>query len=179
MIRTPWGPLRVFSVHLAHVGSEERLEQLEFLLALNRRAPLAGGPWSGQDDEPERNWSNSEQEPECPRAAILMGDFNSEPDSAEYRLITGHAPYHPGAVYVDGFVDSARAVGLDPASFTTHTGKGAAGQVRHRRLDYCFVSAILEKKVQRMWVDEGQTASDHKPVWTQINLESPQGTGEV
>ena len=33
LIRTPSGPVRVFSLHLAHIGVEERLEQIAFLKA--------------------------------------------------------------------------------------------------------------------------------------------------
>ena len=60
MIRTPAGPVRVVSLHLAHIAVEERLEQIDYLLAEHRRAPSDGGPWSGADDEPQRNWSNGE-----------------------------------------------------------------------------------------------------------------------
>lgn len=170
LIRTPMGPLRVLSLHLAHVGSEERLEQLEFLLARHRRVGLEGGPWSGQDDEPQRNWTNGEPEPDCPTAAIWMGDFNSEPESAEYLRMTGSNPYHPGASYAGGFVDSATASGQDPTLFTSHEGKDAKGLPRKRRLDYCFVASELAGSVKRMWVDEAEAASDHKPVWTEIDL---------
>ena len=39
MIRTPYGPVRFFSLHLAHIGVEERLEQIDFLLERHRRVP--------------------------------------------------------------------------------------------------------------------------------------------
>jgi len=95
MIRTPFGPVRFFSLHLAHVGAEERLEQIDFLLDRHRRVSLEGGPWSGADDEPHRDWTHGEPEPEAPLAAVLMGDFNSEPGSAEYRRLSGDQPYRP------------------------------------------------------------------------------------
>ncbi|MBB3066821.1 endonuclease/exonuclease/phosphatase family protein [Limibacillus halophilus] len=170
LVQTPGGPLRILSLHLAHVGSEERMEQLEFLLARHRRVGLEGGPWSGRDDETHRNWTNCEPEPDCPTAAIWMGDFNSEPGSPEYERVTGNNPYHPGASYVGGFVDSAVATGQNPSTFTSHEGKDAEGRLRKRRLDYCFVSAELVGNVRSMWIDEAETASDHKPVWTEIDL---------
>ena len=101
MIRTPAGPVRVLSLHLAHIAAEERLEQIDYLLAQHRRAPSEGGPWSGTDYEPARNWTSGETEPENPLAAIWMGDFNMEPGSAEYRRIVGSTPYHRAA-YLDG-----------------------------------------------------------------------------
>ena len=83
-ITTPLGPLRILSLHLAHVGTPERLDQIDHLLTLHARADLAGPPWSGTDDEPHRNWTESRPEPPNPARAIWMGDFNMEPGSAEY-----------------------------------------------------------------------------------------------
>ncbi|RUY59473.1 endonuclease/exonuclease/phosphatase family protein, partial [Mesorhizobium sp. M7A.F.Ca.CA.001.05.1.1] len=120
MIRTPAGPVRVLSLHLAHIAAEERLEQIDYLLAEHRRAPSDGGPWSGVDDEPTRNWTSGEAEPENPLAAIWMGDFNMEPGSVEYRHIVGSTPYHRGAAYLSGFVDAAAVAGEPVPDFHTH-----------------------------------------------------------
>lgn len=164
MIDTPLGPVRVFSVHLAHVGVQERLEQIEFLLAHHGRVPLAGGPWSGMDDEPARNWTEGLAEPACPQSAIWMGDFNSEPFSAEHRRITGDVPYHPGAVYAGGFVDAVARCGV---RLHTHS-KVIAGEMRLRQLDHCFVTGNLAARVERAWTDPEQLASDHLPLWVQM-----------
>lgn len=171
MIRTPAGPVRFLSLHLAHIGAEERLEQIDYLLAEHRRAASDGGPWSGRDDEASRNWTHGESEPEAPLDAIWMGDFNSEPASAEYRRITGSTPHHHGALYYGGFADAAVLAGHDPAAFFTHE-RELNGATQRRRLDYCFVGAPLAERVRGMWVDREETASDHKPVWTEIDLEN-------
>lgn len=173
MVRTPWGPVRVFSLHLAHIGAEERLQQIDFLLERHRRVPFEGGPWSGTDDEPHRDWTNGEPEPEAPVAAIWMGDFNSEPDSAEYRRITGSSPYHPSAAYFDGFVDAAIAAGGEASH--THVRRGADGSLQKRRLDYCFVGGMLAPRVRSLRVDLDEPASDHFPVWVDIDLETADG----
>ncbi|MCV3207292.1 endonuclease/exonuclease/phosphatase family protein [Mesorhizobium sp. YC-39] len=172
MIRTPAGPVRFFSLHLAHIASEERLEQIDYLLAEHRRAPSEGGPWSGADDEPARNWSNGELEPENPLAAIWMGDFNMEPDSAEYRRIVGGTPYHRGAAYLDGFVGAA-AVAAEPAmDFHTHV-KTIDGRLAKRRLDHCFVGGMFADRVRSVSADIGEIASDHFPLRVDIDLETP------
>ena len=158
MIRTPSGPLRVFSLHLAHIDADERLEQIDFLLARHRRVPLEGGPWSGPDDEPHRNWSNGEAEPEAPRDAVWMGDFNMLPGSPEYRRITEN-----------GFVDTALAAGHAADAVHTHE-RILEGKPEHRRLDYCFVTQPLARKVRSSWVDTANAASDHFPVWTEIDM---------
>lgn len=172
MIRTPFGPVRFFSLHLAHVGAEERLEQIDFLLDRHRRVSLEGGPWSGADDEPHRDWTHGEPEPEAPLAAVLMGDFNSEPGSAEYRRLSGDQPYHAGARYRDGFVDAAVAAGHWPDAFHTHV-RNVGGRVEKRRLDYCFVGAPIADRVRAVRVDNDTIASDHHPVFIDIDLERP------
>lgn len=171
MIRTPAGPVRFLSLHLAHIAVEERLEQIDYLLGEHARAASEGGPWSGMDDEPSRNWSNGEKEPENPRPAIWMGDFNMEPGSAEYRRIVGETPYHRGAAYADGFVDAA-AVAVEPASFHTHV-KTIDGELRRRRLDHCFVGGMFADRVRSVRADIGEVASDHFPVRIDIDLETP------
>lgn len=172
MIRTPWGPVRFFSLHLAHIGAEERLEEIDFLLDRHKRVPFEGGPWSGVDDEPARDWTNGEPEPESPVAAIWMGDFNSEPHSAEYRRITGDAPYHRGAGYFGGFTDAVVAAGHAPDAFHTHV-KTIDGAVRKRRLDHCFVGSMLASRVRSVRVDNDEIASDHHPLFVDIDLETP------
>ncbi|TIL96590.1 MAG: EEP domain-containing protein [Mesorhizobium sp.] len=175
MIHTPAGPVRVLSLHLAHIAAEERLEQIDYLLAEHRRAPSDGGPWSGADDEPVRNWSNGEPEPENPLAAIWTGDFNMEPGSAEYRRIVGSTPYHRGAAYLNGFVDAAVA-SEPPTDFHTHV-KTIDGSPAKRRLDHCFVGGMFADRVRSVSVDIGEIASDHFPLRVDIDLETPFATG--
>ncbi len=172
MIRTPYGPVRVFSLHLAHIGVEERLEQIEYLLERHQRTPLEGGPWSGADDEAHRDWTHGESEPECPLDAIWMGDFNSEPGSAEYNRITGQTPYHKGATYYNGFTDAAIAAGLSPNALHTHVKK-IGGQIQLRQLDHCFVGSMLASRVRSVQVDNNEIASDHHPMLIDIDLETP------
>ncbi|MER8691309.1 endonuclease/exonuclease/phosphatase family protein [Mesorhizobium opportunistum] len=172
MIRTPAGPLRVLSLHLAHIGAEERLEQIDYLLTEHRRAPLEGGPWSGIDDEPSRNWTSGEAEPENPLAAIWMGDFNMEPGSAEYRRIVGSTPYHRGAAYLDSFVDAAAVASEPVPDFHTHV-KTIDGKLTNRRLDHCFVGGMFAGRVRSVGADIGEVASDHFPLRIDIDLETP------
>lgn len=172
MIRTPCGPIRFFSIHLAHIGVGERLEQIDFLLDRHRRTLFEGGPWSGIDDEVHRDWTQGEAEPDCPLAAIWMGDFNSEPGSAEYRRITGEAPYHSGAAYYDGFTDAAISTGLPALALHTHE-KQIDGTIQKRHLDHCFVGSMLTSRVRSVQIDNTQIASDHHPVFIDIDLETP------
>lgn len=170
MIRTPAGPLRVVSLHLAHVGEEERLEEIDLLLERHRNAARTGGPWSGRDDEALRKWSNDEPEPEAPQAAIWLGDFNCEPGSAEYHRIVGRNPYHTGAGYHDGFADAAALCSAGDGH--THLRR-VDGRDQRRRLDYCFVSPVLTPRLRSVRVDNTAIASDHFPVFVDMDLETP------
>jgi endonuclease/exonuclease/phosphatase family metal-dependent hydrolase len=163
-INTPLGPIRVLSIHLAHVGVEERLDQIDHLLALHARTPIAGPPWSGTDDEPARNWTESQAQPPCPQTAIWLGDFNCEPGSIEHARITGATPYHPGARYEGGFTNAVAHLGQ-----TLHTHeKIIAGEIRLRQLDHCFVTNDLAPNLRTAWADNSETASDHHPLWVDI-----------
>lgn len=161
-IATPSGPLRVLSLHLAHVGVAERLAQIDHLLAATD--PAQGGPWSGSDDEPSRNWTEGEAEPPCPASALWLGDFNSEPGSAEHRRLTGETPYHPGARYARGLVDAVARTGT---RLHTHE-KVIAGRLALRQLDHCFVTPELAPLVRRAWSETDNPASDHFPLWIDL-----------
>lgn len=161
-IAAPNGPLRVVSVHLAHVGVEERLAQISHL----KQSLGTSGPWSGRDDEPARNWTESQPTPPCPTEMLWLGDFNSEPGSAEHCAIVGQTPYHPGARYAGGLVDAVAACGV-----RVHThDKLIAGTRRLRQLDHIFASAALAPAVRRVWVDEDCPASDHLPLWLEAGF---------
>lgn len=161
-IAAPGGPLRVVSVHLAHVGVGERLAQISHL----KQVLGAGGPWSGVDDEPLRNWTEGQVPPPCPAEMLWLGDFNLEPGSAEHRAIVGEVPYHPGARYQDAMVDAVAALGVRVHSHE----KVIAGEVRLRQLDHAFVDANYVPQLRRAWVDAGCVASDHLPLWLEIDL---------
>lgn len=164
-IACPGGALRVFSLHLAHVGREERLEQIEHLQAILARAAIAGPPWSGTDDEPARNWTEGAAEPPNPSAVILMGDFNCEPGSDEMALLLGQSPYHPGARYHGGLVDAVAHTG---ARLHTHE-KIIAGALRRRQLDHILLDAALAPRLRRVWAEPAEKASDHFPLFAELS----------
>lgn len=169
-IDAPGGPLRVFSLHLAHVGVEERLDQIDHLTALLQHAPQAGPPWSGTDDEPLRNWTQGQPEPPNPASVILMGDFNCEPGSAEMRRLIGQTPYHPGARYAQGLVDVvAQGAAKGDAPLHTHE-KIIDGRLSRRQLDHILMTPDLAAHASMARSDPGQIASDHFPLWITLDL---------
>jgi endonuclease/exonuclease/phosphatase family metal-dependent hydrolase len=164
VIAHPSGPIKLVNLHLAHVGVEERLDQIAFLKHLLGNPTAEGGPWSGTDDEPTRNWTESEPEPPNPSRAIWAGDFNMEPGSAEYRALLGQTPYHPGARYADGLIDPAAGLNLH-----THV-KEIAGETRLRQLDHIFLTPDFAPHVTKVWADTANQASDHFPLHIDLTL---------
>lgn len=164
VIDHPSGPIKLVNLHLAHVGVEERLAQIAFLQHMLANPTLEGGPWSGTDDEPSRNWTEGEAEPPNPTRAIWAGDFNMEPGSAEYRALVTQNPYHPGARYAGGLIDPAAGMGL-----YTHE-KVIAGQTRLRQLDHIFLTPDLAPLVTKVWTENENPASDHHPLHMDLAL---------
>ncbi|MGH6719574.1 MAG: endonuclease/exonuclease/phosphatase family protein [Alphaproteobacteria bacterium] len=157
VIATASGAVRVLSLHLSHLTEEERLMQVEAVLAWHGAAAAEGGAWTGRDEPDIEAWSEGDPPP-MPAEALLMGDFNSEPDGRVYPRLTVRA----------GFVDTWRAAGRGSEPCLTWTPYAHA-RVRHdRRLDYAFATPSLAARVRRAWVDRDAKGSDHYPYWVEI-----------
>jgi endonuclease/exonuclease/phosphatase family metal-dependent hydrolase len=165
VIETGRGLLRVYCVHLTHLSAATRMPQLERLLEIHERAPLEGAALSGANIKEE--WTSDGLAPALPREAILMGDFNMEPDSEEYTRVTGPvSPYGGRITNPHGFVDAWVAAG-------NAEGDGVSADIdgREVRLDYCFVSAALRDAITAARIDAQAAGSDHQPLWVEIDLD--------
>ncbi|MEE8212767.1 MAG: endonuclease/exonuclease/phosphatase family protein [Acidiferrobacterales bacterium] len=164
VIDCPRGAVRLYSVHLGHVSSLERREQVARLLDIHHRAPGAGSVWSAGSTPSD--WPDELPAPPMPREAILLGDFNTRPDSPEYEMIVGGFDEKYGRLTsLDGFVDAWLAAGNDP--------QGGATELRPDgdvRIDYVFVSTVLADAVRAARVDVEAQGSDHQPLWVEIEL---------
>jgi len=156
--------VRVTSVHLTHLSSATRLPQIERLLDIHQKAVHEGAPVSG--DIAVLNMPDQFSDQHVPEHAILMGDFNAQPDSAEYTAIVGPTSDYGGRISSpDGFVDAWCQSGLDrKQGYTSDVDDVPA------TLDYCFVSSSLRHNIQSCRVDSKATGSDHCPVWLTLNL---------
>ncbi len=181
VIDTPSGPLRVYSIHLSAVSSRDRLLQLDHLLQFHRNAHISGGAWTGERPAIDRskdkisydqNWSNDESLPPMPTETIMMGDFNSEPDSEEYERMVGSVDGSRGRVgHLDSFVDGWLAAKARLGSrFTWQPDPIDKKLARSLRLDYCFVDPRFSKKIEKSWIDKDAKGSDHRPMWIKLNL---------
>lgn len=156
------GPVRIYSLHLSHLAAETRLPQVERLLDIHARAIGEGGAWCGGHPDPDAGWTEGEMPP-MPAEAVLLGDFNVDRSAPEYDRIVGPlSPRYGRLNRATGFVDAWVAAG--------HREDEGATIPAGRRIDYCFVSASLARRVTRAWIDPSAAGSDHYPLWVEMDL---------
>ena len=181
VVDTPSGPLRVYSIHLSATSPRDRLLQIDYLLAWHRHARSNGSAWTGSktidivngyEDFIGFDWSDGEPPPPVPDETIMMGDFNSEPQSEEFQRMVGtFDPIYGQVEHLDGFVDSwavARERSDDDGCTTWWPDPPGRSPGCGLRLDYCFVDPQLGRKVERAWVDTAADGSDHRPYWVEL-----------
>jgi len=160
--------LRVYSLHLTHLSSATRLPQVEALLAIHANAAFEGAAISGDLGGGQGGFAAGEEAgaQTVPEQAVVMGDFNFQPDSPEYQRMAGPLSDYGGRITNPrGFVDAWCAAGGDVAGGVTSYVCG-----RPARLDYCFVSSTLRDRITACRVDRQASGSDHFPLWTRIEL---------
>jgi len=156
--------IRFYSIHLTHLSPQTRLPQINRLLEIHRDAIHEGFPISG--NLKGMDWESGVNDQTVPADAILMGDFNFQPDSEEYhRMVGPMSPYGGHITSPAGFVDAWLQCGQDKMSGTTSEVRGVPA-----RLDYCFVSTSLRHQIKNCWIDEQARGSDHQPVCVEIDI---------
>jgi len=168
VIDTPMGPLRIYNLHFGSVSGEERCLQADSVLKLVREAPSQGGAWSGPNGEfAERDWCVGDPEPPMPSAAIVLGDFNLEPDSTEYQMLCTATDASGAALLTDTWAlhNPGRKV------MSWHSNPAKRGPVESALLDYCLVSNDLAARVSACWIDEAAAGSDHQPIWAEFDTD--------
>jgi len=163
VIETPAGPLRAYSVHLSHISSGQRLPQVERLMAFIRRAPLDGRPFDAKAPDA---WGADLPGPvEIPAPALLAGDFNCTAESPEYALVAGEWTRERGRLRrADQLVDTWVAAGQDPFTATSFYK-----QAERMKIDHIFATPDIAAGVQRSWIDTEEIASDHYPVFVEVD----------
>lgn len=158
VVDCPCGAVRIYSVHLGHKSGIEREHQVTRLLQVHHQARTEGGVLSG---EIWSDWASARLAPPATEHAMLLGDFNAEPDSREYAMIVA-TPSDENPL--GGFVDAWRIAGDDANGGITDPSDGGA------RIDYMFVTMTLAGRVRRAHVDQNAIGSDHQPLWVEIDL---------
>jgi endonuclease/exonuclease/phosphatase family metal-dependent hydrolase len=172
VIGHPAAPFRFYVTHLNYVSERQRLLQSRLILNIVADAPLQGGPITGPGvpaSEYGADWIAIKKEdvPPMPRAAIVLGDFNMMPSSPEYAMLTGPVgPDYGRLAEQDLFADALTLAGVSENAGITYPANGIE---QAKRIDHIFVTLELAGFVRRAWIDEAADASDHQPVFAELD----------
>jgi endonuclease/exonuclease/phosphatase family metal-dependent hydrolase len=170
VVDVPGHPIRVYSVHLSSQGSDERRLQAEGLLRLWRHAAGEGPSWSGQEMLDGVDWSSGEKPPPAPDDAVMLGDFNTEPGTPEYRVLVADDPARQGRPLSPMSLSDSWLLAGDAGPGATFPPSAADPRAQGVRIDYGFVSGGLAQAVKRAWVDNAAQGSDHQPYWIELAI---------
>lgn len=160
VIDAPWGALRVMTTHLEYYSAKIRAAQIDAIRALHAEACThARTPRAGKGEQ-----GGSFEVFARPAAAVLCGDMNFPAAAAERaRLLAPYADatgnwhdswdvLHPGVPHAPTVGLHEKAVVDTPSCF-----------------DFMFVTAGLVPRLRRHAIDADTTASDHQPVWIELD----------
>lgn len=130
----------VLNTHFDHRGEQARTESAALLLK-QMRAQFAGQP------------------------VILTGDFNTQPETRPYRILTGADEAKAGPVYRDSYQHS-----LQKPTGPKSTWNGFEAIVPDRRIDFIFTTPSVKVMNVKILEDQrdGRFPSDHLPVLTTL-----------
>jgi endonuclease/exonuclease/phosphatase family metal-dependent hydrolase len=153
-VQAAWGPVRVMTTHLEYYSESHRVAQARALRQWH-------AAFCGQSDRPPPVPAGQEHTPYQPKPytsdAVLCGDFNSEPNSPPYEVLTtpdGGQPF-------DDAWPSSRPGEDHPPTFRLFDDTFGPTPVA---VDFWFVSRSLSPRLIGVEVDTSTRVSDHQPV---------------
>lgn len=188
-VQAPWGPLRLMTTHLEFYSPAQRAAQVAALRALQAQA-CAQARHPPQHDETGWPFQNKVHS----ASALLCGDFNFEPGSADYQAMLEAAgrntPDPADIADMADMADTSNALNMQGRPFAarptldfvdcwTQLNGGQAHAPTFRLFDrkygpdpiscdFAFVSADLAPRLRRIEVDLQTQASDHQPVLVEL-----------
>ncbi|MDR0809334.1 MAG: endonuclease/exonuclease/phosphatase family protein [Gemmobacter sp.] len=124
-----------------------------------------GGAWQGVDDDHEL-WQCGDRPPPQPADVIVLGDFNAEPGSPEYRRMEDF-----------GLVDAWPGSHQPDEHGTTFLRNPGQGTDRDLRIDHIFLSPGFCTAPRKSRIDPVPRASDHQPVWLDLDMNAAASPG--
>jgi endonuclease/exonuclease/phosphatase family metal-dependent hydrolase len=155
VVTAPFGDVRVITTHLEYYSALQRMAQTEAL-----RAIYADGHAHARDGRITMNDGSPFQTFVRPRATIITGDFNFEPDGPEHPRML--APFADGTPPLVDAWQVAHPGVPHPATFCIYQKTDSSGEELH--CDFIFVSDELRSRVRAVTVEQQTQASDHQPV---------------
>lgn len=164
VVVTPAGKLRIYSTHLSHISSGQRLPQVRAILQIIAEAPANGSAWDGSHTP---DWTEGMDVPTLPEPALLMGDMNFTHESPEYALICGEMDPRNGRVVRNTSLrDAWVATGhREEDGISIHSQY--SGDVR---IDHMFATPSVAAHAKAMRIDSDAKASDHFPVFLELDV---------
>lgn len=148
------GPLRVTTTHLGYYSRRQRVAQIEALRDMHAEAHAHAEPPKMADvSHGPFHWLGK------PSAGIVTGDFNCEPQSAEYARML--APFTDGTPV---FHDAWRAMHAGQPHAATVGVYDRAQWPQPFCCDFAFVSADLAPRLAGFEINSETDASDHQPL---------------
>lgn len=172
VIGHPAGPFRFYVTHLNYLSQRQRALQCRLIMDIVSDAVRQGGPVVGPGvpaSEFGADWIALHQDevPPMPEPAILLGDFNMMPDSPEYDILTGPVSPDYGRLAEFGlFADALTLAGKAETDGITYPANDIE---QAKRIDHILVSSDIAGRVRRAWIDAEADASDHQPVYAEID----------
>ena len=159
VIAARWGPVRVTTTHLEYYSALQRMAQVHALRALHSEASAYARTTrvAGDAGDPFASVAR-------PASAILTGDFNFKPDSAEHRQMTG--PFDSGAAptLLDAWSLAHPGIAHPPSAGVYEDSWAKPPYC----CDFVFMSADLAARVRNVTIDATTQASDHQPVLLEL-----------
>jgi endonuclease/exonuclease/phosphatase family metal-dependent hydrolase len=155
VVKAPGGDARVITTHLEYYSQRQRMAQVEAL-----RGIYAEGHAYARDAQITMSDGGPFQTYVRPRAAIVTGDCNFEPASAEHRRMLA-AFDNATPPLVDAW--QARHPGVPhPATFKIYEKDRPGEPELH--CDFIFVGEEVVPRLRDIRVDQQTQAADHQPV---------------
>ena len=155
VVEAPWGGVRVITTHLEYYSAPQRMAQTEAL-----RAIYAEGHAYARDSRITMDDGSPFQTFVRPKATIITGDFNFEPDGLEHPRML--APFDDDTPPLHDAWQLAHPGESHPSTFCIYQKTDPCGEELH--CDFIFVSDELRPRVREVRVDRETQASDHQPV---------------
>jgi endonuclease/exonuclease/phosphatase family metal-dependent hydrolase len=155
VVAAPSGDVRVITTHLEYYSALQRMAQTEALRTIyaEGHAHARDGRITMDDGSPFQTFVR-------PKATIITGDFNFEPDGPEHPRML--APFADGTPPLHDAWQITHPGVPHPATFCIYQKSDSGGEELH--CDFIFVSDELRARVRAIAVDQQTQASDHQPV---------------
>jgi endonuclease/exonuclease/phosphatase family metal-dependent hydrolase len=155
VVGASFGDVRIITTHLEYYSARQRMAQAEALRAIyaEGHAYARDGRITSDDGGPFQTFVR-------PRATIITGDFNFEPDGPEHPRML--AAFEDGTPPLRDAWQLTHPGQAHPATFCIYQKTDPSGAELH--CDFIFVGDELAPRVRALNIDQETQASDHQPV---------------